>query len=101
MKIVVEFQYLLAPIAFTMSPTQSGPCAGAPGWSELLDAGTIHVTWARSPLAMSVSTRVSGNMTLLGQSGPNRMWRIAWYAESKKNRSIRHIRFGPDWPAKV
>src|ERR1035441_4798325 len=40
MKIVVEFQYLLAPIAFTMSPTQSGPCAGAPGWSELLNAGT-------------------------------------------------------------
>ena len=54
-----------APIALTMLATQSGPCAGAPGWSELLNAGTIQVTCASLPLAMSVSTWVSGEITSL------------------------------------
>jgi len=83
----VEFQYLLAPMALVMEATQSGPSLVVAGWSEWARVGTIQVTWASWPSLMSVRTLVSGEMTLVAQSEPKRMWRMAWKAERMKKPS--------------
>src|SRR5580700_7377825 len=70
-RMTVESQNGLSPIAFTTFPTQSGPSSVVtPGWSEYEAAGTTQVTGSSVPFRTSVSIFVLGEITLLDQSAP-------------------------------
>src|SRR5579862_5670327 len=73
-KITVDFQSGPLPMAFTTDATHEGPVSEpAPGWSEFGIVGMTHETAGSVPLAASVSTCVSLNVTLFDQSAPYRM----------------------------